>query len=66
LVRDNINQKRSKNQALLPKKIMGMLQNKKAPLTSITAAIDQTRKRKKTKKTKRKAIEKELKKDYLE
>ena len=43
-----------------------MLQNKKAPLTSITAAIDQIRKRKKIKKTKRKAIEKELKKDYLE
>ena len=45
---------------------MGMLQNKKVLLTNITAATDQIKKRRKVKKTKRKAIEKEQKEDYLD
>lgn len=43
-----------------------MFQNKKVLLTNITVATDQIKKRRKAKKTKRKAIEKELKEVYLD
>jgi len=43
---------------------MVMSQNKKALLTNITAVIDQIKKRKKAKRTKRKAIEIEEKKEF--
>ena len=63
-LKDNINQKKSKNQVLSLKKIMVMSQNKKALLTNITAVIDQIKKRKKAKRTKRKVTEIEEKKEF--
>jgi hypothetical protein len=42
-----------------------MYPNKKVHLTNIIAVIDQIKRRKKAKKTKRKAIEKELREEYL-
>ena len=65
-LKDNINQKRSKNQALMLKKITVMSQNKKALLTNIIAVIDLIKKRKKIKKTKRRATGIEWKKEYLD